>query len=154
MQVTREVAEIINSVVVLAKNRHYELVTPELVLYVICGNKIFAEAFEDCGGNISELSQQLEGYFNEYMVSVSSGGNVSEKPDQNPEFSAGMGTMLSFAWQSAQGSGKNVVGLMHIIHAMFELEESYAVYYMQLQGIEHAELLQQMTILYLSLIHI
>ena len=50
MQVTREVAEIINSVVVLAKNRHYELVTPELVLYVICGNKIFAEAFEDCGG--------------------------------------------------------------------------------------------------------
>ena len=44
MQVTREVAEIINSVVVLAKNRHYELVTPELVLYVICGNKIFAEA--------------------------------------------------------------------------------------------------------------
>lgn len=43
MQVTREVAEIINSVVVLAKNRHYELVTPELVLYVICGNKIFAE---------------------------------------------------------------------------------------------------------------
>ena len=148
MQVTREVAEIINSVVVLAKNRHYELVTPELVLYVICGNKIFAEAFEDCGGNISELSQQLEGYFNEYMVSVSSGGNVSEKPDQNPEFSAGMGTMLSFAWQSAQGSGKNVVGLMHIIHAMFELEESYAVYYMQLQGIEHAELLQQMTILY------
>ncbi len=61
MQVTREVAEIINSVVVLAKNRHYELVTPELVLYVICGNKIFAEAFEDCGGNISELSEQLEG---------------------------------------------------------------------------------------------
>ncbi len=148
MQVTREVAEIINSVVVLAKNRHYELVTPELVLYVICGNKIFAEAFEDCGGNISELSEQLEGYFNQYMVSVSPEGNASADPDRNPEFSAGMGTMLSFAWQSAQGSGKNVVGLMHIIHAMFELEESYAVYYMQLQGIEHAELLQQMTILY------
>lgn len=148
MQVTREVAEIINSVVVLAKNRHYELVTPELVLYVICGNKIFAEAFEDCGGDISELSEQLEGYFNQYMVSVSPEGNASADPDRNPEFSAGMGTMLSFAWQSAQGSGKNVVGLMHIIHAMFELEESYAVYYMQLQGIEHAELLQQMTILY------
>jgi len=118
------------------------------VLYVICGNKIFAEAFEDCGGNISELSEQLEGYFNQYMVSVSPEGNASADPDRNPEFSAGMGTMLSFAWQSAQGSGKNVVGLMHIIHAMFELEESYAVYYMQLQGIEHAELLQQMTILY------
>lgn len=148
MQVTREVAEIINSVVVLAKNRHYELVTPELVLYVICGNKIFAEAFEDCGGSVQELSKQLEGYFNQYMVSVNPEENSQETANQNPEFSAGMGTMLSFAWQSAQGSGKNVVGLMHIVHAMFELEESYAVYYMQLQGIEHAELLQQMTILY------
>lgn len=152
MQVTREVAEIINSVVVLAKQRHYELVTPELVLYVICGNKIFTEAFEDCGGNVQELSEQLEGYFNEYMVSVSTEDDSSDSPNQsrnqNPEFSAGMGTMLSYAWQSAQGSGKNVVGLMHIVHAMFELEESYAVYYMQLQGVEHAELLQQMTILY------
>lgn len=37
---------------------------------------------------------------------------------------------------------------MHLVHAMFELEESYAVYYMQLQGIEHAELLQQMTVLH------
>ncbi len=148
MQVTREVAEIIHSVVLLAKNRHYELVTPELVLYVICDNDIFAEAFEDCGGDILKLSSQLEGYFNQYMVSVSADENTYESKDQNPEFSAGMGTMLSFAWQSAQGSGKNVVGLMHIIHAMFELEESYAVYYMQLQGIEHAELLQQMTVLY------
>jgi len=78
MQVTREVAEIINSVVVLAKNRHYELVTPELVLYVICGNKIFAEAFEDCGGNISELSQQLEGYFS----GIDCGGRGTSCSDQ------------------------------------------------------------------------
>lgn len=152
MQVTREVAEIINSVLVLAKDRRYELVTPELALYVICGNKIFAEAFEDCGGDIRQLSEQLEGYFNEYMVSVSAENgsyeNANQTLNQNPEFSAGMAALLSFAWQSAQGSGKNAVGLMHIIHAMFELEESYAVYYMQLQGIDHAELLQQMTVLY------
>ena len=35
-----------------------------------------------------------------------------------------------------------------MIHAMYELEESYAVYYMRSQGVEHAELLQEMTILY------
>ncbi len=47
MQVSREVAEIINTVFGMAKSRHYEFVTPELVLYVICGNKKFTEAFED-----------------------------------------------------------------------------------------------------------
>lgn len=140
MQVSREVAEIINSVLGLAKNRHYEYVTPELVLYVICGNKIFGEAFEECGGSVKELSEQLEGYINEYMDSV--------EGDITPELSAGTGSMLSFAWSSAQSSGNAAVGLTHIIHALYELEESYAVYYMQLQGIEHAELLQQMTILY------
>lgn len=140
MQVSREVAEIINAVFGMAKNRHYEFVTPELVLYVICGNKKFTEAFEGCGGDVKTLSRQLEEYMNAYMDSVGE--------DCNPEFSAGAGSMLSYAWHSAQSSGKAAVGLTHIIHAMYELEESYAVYYMQLQGIEHAELLQQMTILY------
>ncbi|MDE7184018.1 MAG: ATP-dependent Clp protease ATP-binding subunit ClpA, partial [Lachnospiraceae bacterium] len=148
MQVSREVAEIINSVIMLAKERQYELVTPELLLYVICENQLFAEAFEDCGGSIHDLSEQLEKYFNEYMAAVRSEDRMYQAPDQNPEFSAGMGSLLSYAWRSAQGSGRNVVGLMHLIHAMFELEESYAVYYMQLQGVEHAELLQQMTVLH------
>lgn len=82
MQVSREVAEIINSVIVLAKERHYELVTPELLLYVICENQLFAEAFEDCGGSIHDLTAQLEGYFNEYMVAVHSEECANQAPDQ------------------------------------------------------------------------
>lgn len=148
MQVSREVAEIINSVIDLARERHYELVTPELVLYVICDNQIFAEAFEDCGGDIQKLSEQLEGYFNQYLLDVGTPSSFGHDSEPTPEFSAGMGALLSYARESAEGSGRKVVGLMHIIHAIFELSESYAVYYMQIQGIEHAELLQQMTMLY------
>ena len=37
---------------------------------------------------------------------------------------------------------------MRSIHAMYELEESYAVYYMELQGVDQADLLQEMTIIY------
>ncbi len=110
MQVTREVAEIINSVVVLAKNRHYELVTPELVLYVICGNKIFAEAFEDCGGNISELSQQLEGYFNEYMVSVSSGGTYLKSPIKIRSFLQGWEPCCLLHGSRRRAAGKTSSG--------------------------------------------
>lgn len=140
MHVSKEVAEIINTVFALAKSEHYELVTPELVLYVLCRHQIFAEAFETCGGSIQELLHQLKSYMDEYMEKAD--------VDCNPEFSAGMGNVLTYAWQSVQSSGKTMVELTHIMHAMFELEESYAVYYMQLQGVEHAELLQEMTILY------
>lgn len=140
MHVSGEVAKIISTVFALAKNEHYEFVTPELVLYIICENQIFAEAFEDCGGSVSALSDQLKGYIDEYMEKTAE--------ECSTELSAGMVKVMSYAWQSAQSSGNIAVGLTHIIHAMYELEESYAVYYMQLQGVEHAELLQEMTILY------
>ena len=41
MQVSEEVAGIINTAISLAKNAHFEFITPELVLYVICQNKVF-----------------------------------------------------------------------------------------------------------------
>ena len=55
MQISKEVAEILNIAFSMAKSAHFEYVTPELVLFVICQNKVFAQAFEDCGGNIEEL---------------------------------------------------------------------------------------------------
>ena len=39
MHVSKEVAEIINTVFTMAKDAHYEYVTPELLLYVVCNNK-------------------------------------------------------------------------------------------------------------------
>lgn len=140
MHVSNEVAYIINAVLSLANKEHYELVTPELLLYVICKNRVFAEAFEGCGGNIPELEDKLGCYINEYIEKGSK--------DTEPELSEGLGKVFSYAWQIAQSSGKTMVELTHIVRAMYELEESYAVYYMNIQGIEMAELLQEMTVVY------
>ena len=142
MQVSGEVAEIINTAFSFAKSAHFELVTPELVLYVICQNKVFAQAFENCGGRIKEIDFQLKTYLEEYVE------QISAESDIDPEFSLGMGSVLSYAWLSAQGSGKAAAELTHIINAIYELEESYAVYYMRMQGVEKSELLQEMTIAY------
>ncbi|MCH5342343.1 MAG: AAA family ATPase [Acetatifactor sp.] len=142
MQISKEVAEILNAAFTMAKGAHFEYVTPELVLFVICQNKVFAQAFEECGGNIKELDSQLRTYLEENMEPVSAGS------EGNPEFSIGMGDVLTTAWISAQSSGREAAELTHMIHAIYGLEESYAVYYMRLQGVEHAELLQELTIAY------
>ena len=142
MQVSEEVAGIINAAFSLAINSHFEYVTPELVLYIVCQNKTFAKAFENCGGKIKELDRNLRDYLEEYMEAGSTDSGST------PEFSNGMGNVMSFAWLSAQNSGKNAVELPHIIHVMYELEESYAVYYMRAQGVERPELLQELTIAY------
>lgn len=138
MHVSREVAEMINTIFSMAQSAHFEYVTPELALYVICQNKVFARAFENCGGSVKELDGQLRTYLDTYM---------EQRPveaESVPELSEGMEKMLACAWESALGSGKPVVELPHVIHAMYELEESYAVYYMRMQGVEMPELLQEM----------
>ena len=142
MQVSDEVAGIINNAFSLAKSAHFEYVTPELILYVTCQNKTFAQAFENCGGKVKELDYNLMSYIEEYME------KYPAESGRNPEFSQGMGNVMAYAWLSAQGSGKDIVELPHIIHVMYELEESHAVYYMRAQGVERPELLQEMAILY------
>ena len=142
MNVSSEVAEIINIAFSFAKNSHYEFVTPELVLYVVCRNKLFMQAFESCGGNIQKLDANLQSYLEQNMEAA------SVEDGKTPEFSLGMANVLSYAWKSAQNSGKEIVELPHVIHAFYMLEESYAVYYMRMQGVEQAELLQEMTIAY------
>ena len=62
MSESKEVAEIINMAFRLAIDADFGMVTPELVLYVICQNAVFAEAFENCGGDIKKLDYDLKTY--------------------------------------------------------------------------------------------
>lgn len=141
MQVSEEVAKIMESVFLLARDAHFAWVTPELILYVACQNPVFAQAFENCGGDLAQLDRNLKSYLEEYLES----GEMDNDSDQNPpELSQGAGNLLTRAWESALNSGRTVVELPHMIHALYGLEESYAVYYMRLQGVEHAELLQEL----------
>ena len=82
MHVSNEVAYIINAELAIANKEHYELVTPELLLYVICKNRVFAEAFEDCGGSIKELENKLESYISEYIEE----GNKDTGPELSEEW--------------------------------------------------------------------
>ncbi len=141
MQVSQEVAKIMESVFLLARDAHFAWVTPELILYVACQNPVFAQAFKNCGGSLSELDRNLKTYLEEYMEP---GAIDADSYQDTPELSQGAGKLLSIAWESAGNSGRTVVELPHVIHALYELKESYAVYYMQLQGMTQADLLQEM----------
>lgn len=142
MNVSSEVAEIMEILFTTAKAAHFEYITPELLLYVICQNDIFVGAFENCGGRIRELDYKLRSYLDEYMEQDES------DLEGEPEFSQGMEEVLGYALETAQCSGKTIVELPHMINAIFRLEDSYAVYYMRVQGVEQADILQELTIAY------
>lgn len=120
----------------LAAERKYEYVTPELVLYVMCSVGIFGACFEKCGGKTEDLKTCLDFYLDDYMEESDSG---------NIEFSEGFGKALYMAQQSADGSGKGMVEVSHLIRGMFRLENSFAIYYIASQGVEEAELLNALS---------
>ncbi len=142
MNVSSEVAEIMEILFATAKAANFEYITPELLLYVICQNDTFACAFENSGGSVRELDYKLRSYLEKYMEP----GGVDEEGE--PQFSQGMEEVLEYALESARYSGKSLVELPHMIHAIFRLEDSYAVYYMRVQGVEQPDLLQELTIAY------
>lgn len=136
MNVTNEVADLINGAIAIAKEKHYEYVTPELLLYAMCEQDIFQEAFENCDGDAGELKKNLEEYLLEYMEIVT---------DKEPELSLGASQLLNYAQQIAVSSEKNVVEMAHVIRSLFNLSDSYAVYFIALQGVEEIELLQELS---------
>ena len=140
MQISAEVAEIINMAFSLAQNARFEYVTPELLLYVICENKVFMRSYEGCGGRVRELDYHLRTYLEEEMELM------GEDSEEHPEFSDGMTAVLELAWGSALGSDKEAVELAHILHGIYGLKESYAAYFLRGQGVSQAQLLQEMAL--------
>ncbi len=140
MRVTKEVADVLNATFEAAARERYEFATPELLLYQIAGCETFREAFENCGGDADSLQDRLIGYLKEH----------SEPTGQTdkPEMSAGLETVLIRAQEQADDCGKEAVELQHLVYGFYFLKESYAVFYMETQGVGKTDLLRELTVIY------
>lgn len=135
MNLSEEALKIIQGAVAYARDKHYEYITPELILLKLCEETDFKEAFDKCGGDIKQLASNMEAYAEEYIARVDG---------DDAEFSEGSSMVLSFAGLSAANSGRDEIEIRHLVHAIWQLEESYAVFYMKQQGIGEVDLLREM----------
>lgn len=135
MEFSNEVAQIVESAMEYANLSQYEYVTPEMILRMLLNDSEFLEAFEACDGNATELAQKLEDYIETYVEKVQ---------DAKIEFSVGTQQLLAFAKSSAFSSGCDAVYVRHFVHAIYNLPNSYAVYFLEQQEVFEADLLQTM----------
>lgn len=138
MDLSKEASLVFKNAIAYANKYKYEYVTPEMILLMILDDDVFAEAFEECGGDLTILSSNLQKYVSEYVDKI-----------DNKEILLSTGTnfVLNFAGQSAYSSGSDMIHVRHLVHAIWNLENSYAVYYMEQQDITEADVLQQMAII-------
>lgn len=138
MQLDAKVKEMLDRAMEFTRSNNYEYITPEIVLRALCDTDIFAEAFENCGGDIKKLRGELEKNIERYSEKIK---------DTKCEFSDGMGSALMWAAQSALSSESGSIGIRHVVYGIWCQENSYAVYYMKMQEVDKPGLLSELTAL-------
>ncbi|MGN0682412.1 MAG: AAA family ATPase, partial [Oscillospiraceae bacterium] len=134
MELSAEALTVLDKALEYARENSYEYVTPEMILLMLLSDKTFAAAFVECGGDTQALTNDIL----EYIES-----NLEKVPDIDPEPSLGVRAMLEVAHHSAESSSAGEICVRHLVHGIWQLGESYAVYFMEKQGISEADLLQE-----------
>lgn len=148
MNLSKEAAAMLRDSIMYAAEHRYEYVTPEILILMLCDNDDFKTAFTQCGGDIYSLREDLKSYGEQY---IEHGDGSDGDPDEGmgslsePELSIGVAYVLAGAGEQAISSGRNEIDVRHIVHAVWQLPESYAVYYMERQGVDKADMLGVMS---------
>ena len=132
MQVTKEVNEVIVGAIEYARENKHEYVTAEHILYKCTFIEKVQNAMEKCGADIENLRKNLNEYFNEYIKTTDSAGIQESYSFQQ---------VILIAGEQCIASGKNIIEIEHILSVIYMMEDSYALYFLNLEGIDKRELL-------------
>lgn len=132
---TRELEETLSFAVDEAVKHKHEFVTLEHLLFALLEDAAAREILFNCGAQIEELGRALEEYF----------ANVLEKMPEDakamPELTSTFQSTLSYAVLQAEGSGQGAVDGGNILAALYQAEQSYAVYLLLQQGVTRLDIL-------------
>ena len=126
-----------------AKQHRHEYVTVEHMLYGLLHDELARHIIESCGGNNENLKERLERFFNGNMPVLK--GEAGE-PAQTLAFNR----VLQRAVNHVQSCGKKEVDPGDVLVAIFNEQDSYAVYFLGTEGIGRMEVVEYICLLYTS----
>lgn len=135
MEISREVNEIILKSYDFAKSNKDEFITAEHLLYGITFEDRFINALEELNYNAIDLRKKLDEYISEY---------IEEGNTDSPVESYSFQQAIIKASEQAIFSSKKSIRMEHLISAIYDLENSYASFYLQEEGIEKRDLLYKL----------
>lgn len=116
-----------------AKNKKHEYLTPEHILYASLNFDEGRNIIEGSGGDVRSLKKNIEDFFATKM---------EETDTEEPRQSAGFQNVMERAiWHTASAQ-KNILDLGDVLVSILDEEESFAAYFLTLEGISRYELLK------------
>jgi len=132
---TRELEETLSYAVDEAVKHKHEYVTLEHLLYALLEDTAARDILYNCGAKIEEIAKSLEDYFVDVLE------KMPVKVKQMPELTSTFQSTIQHAILQAEGSGQKVVDGGNILVAIFQAEQSYAVYVLKQQGVSRLDVL-------------
>ncbi len=132
---TRELEETLSFAVDEAVKHKHEFVTLEHLLFALLEDRAAREILFNCGAHIDELGRALQEYFDNVLEKMPDGSKTM------PELTSTFQSTISYAVLQAEGSGQGAVDGGKILAAMYQAEQSYAVYLLLQQGVSRLDIL-------------
>ncbi len=132
MKISEDVQSVLNAAYQHAKDNRHEYLTPEHILKAALCLDTAREIIKDCGADPDSLKQYLDRYLNSYVPQVE---------EADPLQSVGFIGVIEQAVFHTESSRKGVVDLGDILVSIYDLEESFAAYYLKKAGVSRFDLL-------------
>lgn len=122
-----------------AKKRRHEYVCLEHVLFAILHDSAGIDIVENCGGDIETLKKNLEEYFNTRLEVMPEG------KDYVLQQTVGFQRVIQRAVSHARSAEKSEINVGDVLAAMFQEQDSHAVYYLMNEGVTRLAVLHHIS---------
>ena len=133
---SKELESALTSAVNEVKRRNHEFLTLEHLLYAISIEDQGEEILEACGAEMEKLRDQLGRFFVENMEALPEGTETEVIQ------TLGVRRVLQRAVWQKKASGKSIVEVGDVLAAMFDEEDSYAVYFLRTHDVSRLDVLE------------
>ncbi|MBI4804669.1 MAG: ATP-dependent Clp protease ATP-binding subunit ClpA [Desulfovibrio sp.] len=127
---------VLTSAVKEVKRRNHEYLTLEHLLHAIVQEESGKSILINCGANVVRLRHQLERFFVEHMEVL-----PQEQATEVVQ-TLGVQRVLQRAIMQMQSAGKDKVEVGDVLAAIFEEDDSYAVYFLKSHGVTRLDVLE------------
>jgi ATP-dependent Clp protease ATP-binding subunit ClpA len=133
---SKRLESVLTSAVRTVRTRNHEYLTLEHLLLALTQEESGREILANCGVDVSRLQQQLERFFKDHMevLPESSATEVIQ--------TLGVQRVLQRAILQMQAAGKDRVEVGDVLAALFDEDDSYAVYFLKSHGVARLDILE------------
>jgi ATP-dependent Clp protease ATP-binding subunit ClpA len=132
---TRELEQTLKNAVNEAARHRHEYVTLEHLLYSLLEDNAAVDVLVNCGADLGEMRRALGEYLENVIEKLPAEVRVM------PELTTTFQSTINYAVLQAEGSGQPAVDGANILAALYQAEQSYAVYLLLQQGITRLDVL-------------